>query len=150
MAMALNRRTLLILVAVVVVGLAVGLSMLLVQDNTASSDGGVLRSDVPLYQKTGTLVVNLLNEDDETHYMQVDVTLMTRNVKCAKALEFYVPVFRNVFLELFSRKSYQQMMIPDEREKLRKDAFDAALKVATKKMKNPQIEDVMFTSFVVQ
>ncbi|MCL6269563.1 flagellar basal body-associated FliL family protein [Sansalvadorimonas sp. 2012CJ34-2] len=151
MAKALNRQTMIIILAVVVVaGVAAGLSIFLVEENTASSDGGVLRSDVPLYQKLGTMVVNLLDDDEETHFMQVDVTLMTRNVKCAKALEYYVPVFRNAMLDLFARQGYKRMLVPAEREVLRKEALDVALKVATMKMKNPQIEDVLFTGFVVQ
>ena len=113
-------------------------------------DAEPARSVVPLYQNLGIMVVNLINDDEETHYMQLEVSLMTRNTNSAKALESYVPVFRNALLELFSRQSYQNMLLPAAREKLRAEANETVLRVATRKMKQPQIEDVLFTSLVIQ
>ncbi len=146
----MSRRNIVIAAASAVIVIGAAAWFLMDGGDVAAPDDPPARSAVPLYQNLGTIVVNLVNSDEETHYMQLDVSLMTRSTKCAKALEFYVPIFRNALLELFSRQDYQSMLLPAEREQLRSDARDTVLKVAAKKMKQPHVEDVLFTSLVIQ
>ena len=149
--MASKNRNIVIAAAAGVVAVAVVAGWIWDNGRTEVVDEVAARSLVPLYQNLGSLVVNLVDEDEEeTHYMQLDIALMTRNKNCAKAMVFYVPVFRNSLLELFSRQTYKQMLVPARREGLRSEARDAILKVAVAKMKTPQIEDVLFTSLVIQ
>ncbi|WP_281647182.1 flagellar basal body-associated FliL family protein [Parendozoicomonas sp. Alg238-R29] len=144
-----SRRNIIIVAALAVVALAV-VAWMLMDEDSIDPEAPPQVSIVPLYQNLGTLVVNLIDENEETHYMQVDVVLMTRNAKYAKTLESYVPVFRNALLELFSNQSYKVMLIPKNRAQLRADARELVLKVASRKMKQAQVEDVLFTSLVIQ
>lgn len=106
-------------------------------------------SALPLYQSVGSLVINLV-DDEEAHYAQLDVSLVTHSKKCAKDLPAYIPMIRGRLLDLLSRQSYQAMLVPEKRESLRMLARDMVKSVAVENMKNPKIDDVLFTGFVVQ
>ncbi len=153
MKLSLNRNTIIAMViggSLVLAGVAwwVEQDLLSVEKNSIEN---IAQSPVPLYQGLGHLVANLVDEEDyETHYMQVDVSLMTRSQRCAKAMAFYVPLFRSELLELMSRQTYKDMQQPEQRQILRSEARTRILKVAKERMKNPQIEEVLFTSFVIQ
>ncbi|MCY4473440.1 MAG: flagellar basal body-associated FliL family protein [Kistimonas sp.] len=106
-------------------------------------------SAFPLYQELGSLVINLV-DDEEPHYAQLDVSLVTHSKKCAKNLPAYVPIFRSRLLDLLSRQSYESMLVPEKRESFRVRARDMVKHLAMENMKYPRIDDLLFTGFVVQ
>ena len=150
--MELTRRNLIIIIAAVAVllGGAVGAWLFLMDEEETPVQPVLVKSAHPLYQNIGTIVVNLVDEEGETHYMQVDVTVMTHSAKAAKTLEHYVPVLRNAFLEMFSTHTYKDMLVPVKREELRMKSRELIQHFAMKKMKQSQIDDVLFTSLVIQ
>ena len=150
--MEMSRRNLIIIAAAVAILLAgaAGVRLFLIDDEEVPAEPVAVKSAHPLYQNIGTLVVNLVDDEGETHYMQVDVTVMTHSAKAAKTLEHYVPVLRNAFLEMFSTHTYKDMLVPVKREELRVKSRELVQHVAMKKMKQSQIDDVLFTSLVIQ
>ena len=60
-----------------------------------------------------------------------------------------VPLLRNNLLLLMSNRDYQTLMSRDGKEKLRQEAL-AEVKSILKKQGSPPVDDLLFTSFVVQ
>jgi flagellar FliL protein len=70
----------------------------------------------------------------------------------AKALESVTrnrPLIRNNLLLLMSNRPYQTLMSREGKEKLRADAL-AEIRAVQKKQGGADVEDLLFTSFVVQ
>jgi flagellar FliL protein len=59
------------------------------------------------------------------------------------------PLIRNNLLLIMSNRDYQSLMSREGKEKLRQEAL-AEVKAVAKKEGAPPIDDLLFTSFVVQ
>jgi len=60
-----------------------------------------------------------------------------------------VPLIRNNLLLIMSNRDYQSLMSREGKEKLRQEAL-AEIRNIAKKEDSPPIDDLLFTSFVVQ
>ena len=96
------------------------------------------------------MVVNLINDETyELHYMQLSVSLMTRNEKAFKSMEANRPLILNTMLELLPTWSFKVVMDPTKREALRRQILDTLQNMPG----YPQIkglEDVLITNMVIQ
>ena len=96
------------------------------------------------------MVVNLTNDETyDLHYLQLSVSLMTRNEKAFKSMENNRPLILNTMLELLPTWSFKDVMDPAKREPLRRQILDTLLKMSD----FPQIkglEDVFITNMVIQ
>lgn len=94
------------------------------------------------------LVVNF--EDGEAvRFLQVSMEVMARDQKAIDGVQKNVPLIRNNLLLLMSNRDYKTLMTRDGKEALRKEAL-AAIQAVQTKNGDPPIEDLLFTSFVVQ
>ena len=95
-------------------------------------------------------MVNLINDETyDLHYMQLSVSLMTRNEKAFKSMEANRPLLLNTMLELLPTWSFKVVMDPTKREALRQQILDTLLKIPD----YPQIkglEEVFITNMVIQ
>ena len=96
------------------------------------------------------MVVNLINDETyELHYLQLSVSLMTRNEKAFKSMEANRPLLLNTMMELLPTWSFKVVMDPTKREDLRKQILNTLLNMSD----YPQIkglEDVLITNMVIQ
>lgn len=96
------------------------------------------------------MVVNLINDETyDLHYMQLSVSLMTRNEKAFKSMEANRPLILNTMMELLPTWNFKVAMDPTKREVLRRQILDTLLKIPD----YPQIkglEDVLITNMVIQ
>ena len=96
------------------------------------------------------MVVNLINDETyDLHYMQLSVSLMTRNEKAFKSMEANRPLILNTMMELLPTWNFKVAMDPTKREGLRRQILDTLLKIPD----YPQIkglEDVFITNMVIQ
>jgi flagellar FliL protein len=60
-----------------------------------------------------------------------------------------MPLIRNNLLLLMSNRNYQSLMSREGKDKLREEAL-AEIRAVQKKQGGEDIDDVLFTSFVVQ
>jgi flagellar FliL protein len=75
--------------------------------------------------------------------------VMARDQKAIDAVQKNAPLIRNNLLLLMSNRNYQSLMSREGKEKLRQEAL-AEIRAVEKKEGGPDIEDLLFTSFVVQ
>jgi flagellar FliL protein len=94
------------------------------------------------------LVVNF-EDGAAVRFLQISMEAMSKDQKAIDAVTKNVPLIRNNLLLLMSNRDYQSLMSREGKEKLRQEAL-AEIKNIAKKDESPPIDDLLFTSFVVQ
>jgi flagellar protein FliL len=94
------------------------------------------------------LVVNF-EEGSAVRFLQITMELMAHDQKAIDSVQKNVPLIRNNLLLLMSNRNYQTLMSREGKEKLRQEAL-AEVRAVQKKEGGLDIDDLLFTSFVVQ
>ncbi len=94
------------------------------------------------------LVVNF-EDGSVVRFLQITMEVMAHDPKVIESVQKNVPLIRNDLLLLMSNRNYQTLMSREGKEKLRQEAL-ADVRAVQKKEGGPDIDDLLFTSFVVQ
>jgi flagellar protein FliL len=94
------------------------------------------------------LVVNF-EDGSAVRFLQITMEVMAHDQKAIDSVQKNIPLIRNNLLLLMSNRNYQTMMSREGKEKLRGEAL-AEIRAVQKKEGGPDIDDLLFTSFVVQ
>jgi flagellar FliL protein len=94
------------------------------------------------------LVVNF-EDGAAVRFLQITMEVMSKDPKAIESVQKNVPLIRNNLLLLMSNRDYQSLMSREGKEKLRQEAL-TEVKAIQKKQDGPLIDDLLFTSFVVQ
>jgi flagellar FliL protein len=94
------------------------------------------------------LVVNF-EDGSAVRFLQISMELMARDPKAIESVQKNIPLIRNNLLLLMSNRDYQSLMSREGKEKLRAEAL-AEVRAVQKKEGGADIDDLLFTSFVVQ
>ena len=94
------------------------------------------------------LVVNF-EDGSAVRFLQITMEIMAHDEKAIESVQKNIPLIRNNLLLLMSNRNYQTMMSREGKEKLREEAL-AEVRAVQKKEGGPDVDDVLFTSFVVQ
>ena len=82
-------------------------------------------------------------------FLQISMEVMVRDPKDMEIVQKNVPLVRNNLLLLMSNRTYQTLMSREGKEKLRQEAL-AEIRNIVKKEGGSNVDDLLFTSFVVQ
>jgi flagellar FliL protein len=93
-------------------------------------------------------VVNF-EDGSAVRFLQISMEVMAKDQKAIDSVQKNMPLIRNNLLLLMSNRDYQSMMSREGKEKLRSEAL-AEIRNVQKKQGGDDIDDVLFTSFVVQ
>ena len=94
------------------------------------------------------LVVNF-EDGSVVRFLQITMEVMAHDQKAIDSVQKNIPLIRNNLLLLMSNRNYQSMMSREGKEKLRQEAL-TEVRAVQKKEGGPDVDDVLFTSFVVQ
>jgi flagellar protein FliL len=94
------------------------------------------------------LVVNF-EDGSVVRFLQITMELMAHDQKTLESVQRNLPVIRNNLLLLMSNRNYQSLMSREGKEKLRGEALEE-VRAVQKKQGGGDIDDLLFTSFVVQ
>jgi len=94
------------------------------------------------------LVVNF-EDGSAVRFLQISVEIMAHDEKAIDSVQKNTPLIRNNLLLLMSNRNYQAMMSREGKDKFRQEAL-AEVRAVQKKEGSPDVDDVLFTSFVVQ
>jgi flagellar FliL protein len=94
------------------------------------------------------LVVNF-EEGSAVRFLQITMELMAHDQKAIDSVQKNIPLIRNNLLLLMSNRDYQSLMSREGKEKLRLEALEE-VRAVQKKEGGADIDDLLFTSFVVQ
>ena len=85
------------------------------------------------------------------HFLKADITLrLTKDEQAAPEVDHHMPFLRHELVMLLSRQTEESLATADGKEKLRTEALAAVQKVMRDETGKPQIDDLLFTNFVVQ
>jgi len=94
------------------------------------------------------LVVNF-EDGSAVRFLQITMEVMGRDQQAIDSVQKNIPLIRNNLLLLMSNRNYQTLMSREGKEKLREEAL-AEIRAVQKKQGGEDVEDLLFTSFVVQ
>lgn len=89
-------------------------------------------------------------DGDALRYLQVGVTLMAHDPKAINVAKEADPVVRDGLVSLFSSQKFDIVTETAGREKLQADALATVRKIVEKRLGQPGIDALYFTSFVIQ
>jgi flagellar protein FliL len=94
------------------------------------------------------LVVNF-EDGSAVRFLQISMEVMGKDQKGIDSVQRNIPLIRNNLLLLMSNRDYQSLMSREGKEKLRQEAL-TEIRAVQKKQGGADVEDLLFTSFVVQ
>jgi flagellar FliL protein len=106
-------------------------------------------AEPPIYHAFEPLVVNF-EESGELRFLQVTVEVMAREPKVIAAVQANTPFLRNNLLLLIGSREMKQLMTREGKEQLRALALSEVRAALKKVSPDSEIEDVYFSSFVMQ
>ncbi len=94
------------------------------------------------------LVVNF-EDGSVVRFLQISMEVEAHDQKALEGVTKNLPLIRNNLLMLMSNRDYQSLMSREGKEKLRAEAL-AEVNAVQKKQGGANVDDLLFTSFVVQ
>jgi flagellar FliL protein len=94
-------------------------------------------------------VVNL-DDNGTLRFMQINVSLMSRNKSVIEAMGANTPRLKNDLLMLFVGQDYANLQLVEGREQLRQEALKLVQDIMLEIGNIRGVEELYFTSFVVQ
>ncbi|MFT3931527.1 MAG: flagellar basal body-associated FliL family protein [Spongiibacteraceae bacterium] len=88
--------------------------------------------------------------DGRTHYLQVSLAVMAREEDGVAAVKKHMPLVRNRIVMLLSGEAFEQLQTDEGRTQLQQKLLKAIQEIMQKETGKPQIEQVYFTTFVMQ
>lgn len=101
--------------------------------------------DPPLYHAMPALVVSA-NYQGRLRYLQVKLSIMTRNEETLSTLETNTPLIQDALIMLLNEYPFSQLERPDGKEELRGTALQRVREV----IDDEAVESLLFTGFVIQ
>lgn len=95
------------------------------------------------------LIVNF-DDSQAVRFLQLQIEVLTRDDKYVEAVKLHQPVIRNNLLMLMNGRDYKTLMTREGKEALRIECLKEVQRILKKETGAPGIEDLYFTSFVVQ
>jgi flagellar FliL protein len=96
------------------------------------------------------LVVSFGDEDGNTRFLQLTLQAMAREDAQVNAIKQHSPAIRNAFLFLLSARQINELLTLEGKEKLRTDMTAKAQEILAANSGDPSLEELYFTSFVIQ
>jgi flagellar FliL protein len=117
----------------------------------AAKDGKPAKpKEPPLYFAFDPPLVVSFQEQTTMRFLQITVEVMGRNEEMVAAVKTHMPVIRNNLLMLLGGRSIPDLTSREGKEQLRKDALAEVQKILKENTGKPGVEDLYFTSFVLQ
>jgi flagellar FliL protein len=95
------------------------------------------------------LIVNF-DDSQAVRFLQLQIEVLTRDEKVVEAVKLHQPVIRNNLLMLMNGRDYKALMTREGKEGLRTECLKEVQRILKKETGAAGVEDLYFTSFVVQ
>ncbi|HBU29768.1 MAG TPA: flagellar basal body-associated protein FliL [Thiobacillus sp.] len=117
------------------------------QGHGASEEATDEAPKVPVFLALETFTVNL---QDGEQYLQTDVTLQVADQSQVDAIKQHMPRVRSRLLTLLSSKHADELATAEDKKKLAQEIREQIKQPFDPKGQPQQVDDVLFTSFVIQ
>jgi flagellar basal body-associated protein FliL len=95
------------------------------------------------------LIVNF-DDTQAVRFLQLQIEVLLRDEHESELVKLHSPVIRNNLLMLMNGRDYKSLMSREGKEALRKECLVEVQRILKKETGKPVVEDLFFTSFVVQ
>ena len=125
-------------------------------DGGARAGGGEGRAESelaprpPIYLSLDPPFITNLSGTGGRRFMQITVQLMARDPEVIAAVKRHEPVIRNDLIMIFSDQTLESVDSTAGKETLRRAGLDAVRDVLRQNDEPAQLEELFFTSFIVQ
>jgi flagellar protein FliL len=116
---------------------------------SAGKEGGEGEGKNALYYAIDPPLVVNFEDGSVVRFLQITMEIMAHDQKTLDSVQRNLPMIRNNLLLLMSNRNYQSLMSREGKEKLRGEALDE-IRAVQKKQGGGDVDDLLFTSFVVQ
>jgi len=142
-----SKKKLFVVVAALVVLLGGGAGAWFFMHGSGHEAKEAAPPKVPVYLALETFTVNLLGGEQ---YLQTDITLQVTDEAQVEAFKAHMPRVRSRLLTLLSSKQADDLATADDKKKLAQEILAQVKKPFDPSGKPQQVDDVLFTSFVIQ
>jgi flagellar protein FliL len=116
---------------------------------SASAEGGEGGAKSAFYYAFDPPMVVNFEDGSVVRFLQISMEVMAHDQKAIDSVQKNMPLIRNNLLLLMSNRNYQSLMSREGKDKLREEAL-AEIRAVQKKQGGGDVDDLLFTSFVVQ
>jgi flagellar protein FliL len=95
-------------------------------------------------------VVSFTDDNGDTRFLQLTLQAMARDEHTIEEIKTHGPAIRNAFLFLISGYKVEELTTLEGKEKLRAAMLGSANEIMEKNTGEPSIEELFFTSLVIQ
>lgn len=95
------------------------------------------------------LIVNF-DDSQAVRFMQLQIDVLTRDEHAVDQIKLHSPAIRNNLLMLMNGRTYQSLTTREGKEALRQECLKEVQRILKKETGAPIVEDLYFSSFVVQ
>ncbi len=97
-----------------------------------------------------SFVVNFQSQKSRARFLKVDLDALSKAPTAAESVKTHMPAIRNAVVMLLSSQSYDELITPEGKEKLRGEVLGEVQRVLETQTGEKVVEDIYFTSFVMQ
>ncbi len=151
-----KKKLILIFVgALLLVGAAVGGTLMFVgggnsEEASITEEEQVVEKGDPSYIDLKPAFTVNLDPEDSVGFLQIAIQVLTHSDDVAAAIEKHKPLIRNNLVTLFSQQKSINLRAPEGKEALQKDTLALVQKVIDEQGGGGEVDNIFFTSFVMQ
>ncbi|PMR77712.1 flagellar basal body-associated protein FliL [Billgrantia endophytica] len=120
------------------------------QVGQGNMQGQQFERQAPIFLKIDPFTVNLADDDFGSRLLYVGLSLKTGDEETRSVLEEHMPQVRSRLLMLFSGKQAGELTSPEGKRRLAAEVTAALSEPLTQPQPPLDIQDVLFTEFIVQ
>ncbi len=98
----------------------------------------------------GAMVLNLAADGRRLAFLQLKADVLVKNDAAKAIVEANIPAIRNQLILMLSEQNATDMKTPAKREEIRKKVTTAVRDMIDKMTNNNDIDEVLFSNFLVQ
>lgn len=151
-----SKKTLIFIIlgVVLLIGGSVGGTLLIVGGGDSAEaeveeEVEISRGDASYIDLKPAFTVNLAPEDP-VGFLQISMQVLTFDDNVAEELVKHRPLIRNNLVVLFGKQNSSELRAPEGKERLQKSALETVQTVIDKHGSGGEVDNVFFTSFVMQ
>jgi flagellar FliL protein len=160
-----GKKNLIIIIVIVVVALGASIGGTLyalgffesTDEEVVVSEGEEVTAAVEVDKPTPAIyfpikpafVVNFPSKGRQ-RYLQVDITVLTRDIAIFDAMQRHMPLIKNRLNMMMSGEIYEELQTDEGKELLRQKSLQALQEIMQAEVGTDGVEEVLFTNFVMQ
>jgi len=116
----------------------------------AAEQQAAVKKEAHYFSLDPAFVVNFQGGSKRSRYLKVELDAVTHDEDVLLVVRKHMPLIRNNLVLLFSNQTYDEMLSHEGKEKLRAETLIEIQKVLEKESGGKGVDEVYFTSFVMQ